>query len=49
MRDPCPAKVRFFGELNELTTLMHGKRARSISISVAGADTKPSVQYTTTR
>ena len=45
----CPAKVRFFGELNEITVLMREKRARSFSISVAGADTKPSVQYTIPR
>ncbi len=43
----CPAKVRFFGELNELTPLMREKRARSVSIAVSGTDTKPSVQYTT--
>jgi DMSO reductase iron-sulfur subunit len=43
----CPAKVRFFGELNELTPLIREKRARSVSIAVTGADTRPSVQYTT--
>ena len=42
----CPAKVRFFGELNELTMVMKERRAKGISISVGGADTKPSVQYT---
>ena len=43
----CPAKVRFFGELNELTPLIRESRARSINIAVAGTDTKPSMQYTT--
>jgi tetrathionate reductase subunit B len=42
----CPAKVRFFGELNELTPVIREKRSRSVSIAVAGANTKPSVQYT---
>ena len=42
----CPAKVRFFGELNELTVLMREKRAHSVNIAVSGADTRPSVQYT---
>ena len=42
----CPAKVRFFGELNELTPLIRERRARSVNIAVVGTDTKPSVQYT---
>jgi Fe-S-cluster-containing dehydrogenase component len=42
----CPTKVRFFGELNEITTLIREKRARGVNISVAGADTKPNVQFT---
>lgn len=42
----CVGKVRFFGELNEMTSVMREKRARTVSITVSGADTKPSVQYT---
>lgn len=42
----CPAKVRFFGELNELTPIIRERRAQSVNLAVAGADTKPSVQYT---
>ncbi|MDZ4251813.1 MAG: 4Fe-4S dicluster domain-containing protein [Sulfuritalea sp.] len=42
----CPAKVRFFGELNELTMVMKERRAKGVAINVGGADTKPSVQYT---
>lgn len=45
--DTCVAKARFFGDLNELTVLMREKRARSVSINVPGADTRPSVLYTT--
>lgn len=43
----CIAKTRFFGELNEVTALIREKRSRSVSITVHGSDTKPSVQYTT--
>ncbi|MHB1291223.1 MAG: 4Fe-4S dicluster domain-containing protein [Sulfuricella sp.] len=45
----CPAKVRFFGELNELTPLMRERQARTVNITVSGADTHPSVRYTTTK
>jgi tetrathionate reductase subunit B len=45
----CPAKVRFFGELNELTAVMREKRARSVSVMVAGANTNPSLLYSNVR
>lgn len=40
----CISRTRFFGELNELTTLIREKRARTVNI--AGGETQPSGQYT---
>lgn len=44
--ETCVAKTRFFGDLNELTNLIREKRSRSVSITVAGVNTNPSMQYT---
>jgi DMSO reductase iron-sulfur subunit len=44
--ETCVAKTRFFGELNELTSLIREKRSRAVSITVAGTDTGPSTKYT---
>ena len=45
--ETCIAKTRFFGELDELTTLIRERRARNVTLNIGGVDTRPSAQYTT--
>lgn len=42
--DTCPAKVRFFGELQQLSMMMREKRAQQAHLGIAGGS--PSVMYT---